>query len=393
MNKTVCLGITSGIAAYKAPLIARELIRRGFGVQSVMTPNATNFVTKYTMETLTHNPCHVLSFEDDRAYEIEHVSISNKCDIMLVCPATGNFIGKIANGIADDLLTTTVMAFKGKVILAPAMNTQMYNNPIVQDNLIKLRKFGYEIVEPGDGFLACGDHGVGRLAEINDICTMVEYVACYKKDLVGKNILISAGPTQEKIDPVRYITNKSSGKMGFAIAKAAKMRGANVTLVCGPNSLKSLYDVEQIDVITTDDMYKACKERFADSDILIKAGAPCDYRIDEPYENKIKKGDNPDMEITLVPNVDIVSKLAKEKKKEQKVVGFAAESQNLIDNAYSKLENKNLDMIVANNIISKETGFGSDINSVVFITQNEQQRYKGSKLEVAHRLLDLIETV
>lgn len=392
-NKTVGLMVTGGIAAYKAPVLARELVKRGFDVVSVLTENALNFVTKCTMETVTKNKCHIQSFDDNKRYDVEHISLVKQCDVLVIAPATANIIGKIVSGIADDLLSTTVMAFKGKVLIAPAMNENMYLNPIVQDNIDKLKQYGYTIIEPEKGFLACNDNGVGRMRSISDICDAAEYACFEKKDLEGRHVLVTAGPTREMIDPVRFISNRSSGKMGFEIARAAKQRGAKVTLVCGPNNLQAIYGVETIDVITTEDMFNACMDIFDKCDMVIKAAAPCDFCVAEKYDNKIKKsiqGEN--IQLSFGHNKDILMELGK-KKRHQKLVGFAAETQNLYEYAKVKFVQKNLDMIVANDVTKMGAGFNVDSNVVTFITGAGETGFQGTKLEVAHRMFDIINDV
>ncbi|MBQ9625323.1 MAG: bifunctional phosphopantothenoylcysteine decarboxylase/phosphopantothenate--cysteine ligase CoaBC [Clostridia bacterium] len=392
-KRTVGLLITGGIAAYKVPMLARELIKKDYNVISVLTENALNFVTKCTMETVTKNSCYVKSFDDNKVYDTEHISIVKACDVLLIAPATANCIGKIAGGIADDLLTTTVMAFKGSVLIAPAMNENMYLNPVVQENIAKLKGLGYIFIEPEKGFLACNDNGIGRMRDISQICDAVEFAAFEEKDLKGKRILVTAGPTREMIDPVRFISNRSSGKMGFAIAKAAKMRGADVTLVCGPNSLNSLFDVKTIDVVTTEDMFNACMAEFEDCDIVVKAAAPSDFCIVEKYDHKIKKsGAGDTLHLAFGHNKDILMELGK-KKTHQKLVGFAAETQNLKEYAQKKFVQKNLDMIVANDVSKMGAGFNYDTNAVTFITKEQETEFNGTKLEVAHKLFDLLKNV
>lgn len=392
-KKTVGLLVTGGIAAYKAPMLARELVKRGYEVVSVLTENALNFVTKCSMETVTKQPCHVKSFDDNKNYDVEHISLVKQCDVLLVAPATANVIGKIASGIADDLLTTTVMAFNKKVLIAPAMNENMYLNPIVQDNISKLKDYGYIFVAPEEGFLACNDSGVGRMRNLENICDAVDYASFEHKDLEGKRVLVTAGPTREMIDPVRFISNRSSGKMGFAIAKAAKMRGADVVLVCGPNNLDKLYDIKTIDVVTTEEMFDACMSEFDSCDIVVKAAAPCDFCISQKYDHKIKKsGQGDELQLVFGHNKDILMELGR-RKQHQKLVGFAAETQNLKEYAQTKFVQKNLDMIVANDVSKKDAGFNVDSNSVTFITKRSDCEFSGTKLEVAHRLFDELNNV
>lgn len=392
-KKTVGLMVTGGIAAYKAPMLARELIKKDYEVVSVLTENALNFVTKCTMETVTKNPCYIKSFDDNKSYDIEHIALVKRCDVLLIAPATANIIGKIASGIADDLLSTTVMAFKGKVLIAPAMNENMYLNPIVQNNINELKNYGYTIIEPEEGFLACNDSGIGRMREINEICDAVDYACCPTKDLAGKRILVTAGPTREMIDPVRFISNRSSGKMGFAIAKAAKMRGADVILVCGPNNLGNPYGVKTVNVVTTDDMFQVCMSEFDKCDLVIKAAAPSDFCIAEKYDHKIKKSGTGDkIQLVFGHNKDILLKLG-QRKTHQKLVGFAAETQNLKEYAQKKFVQKNLDMIVANDVSKMGAGFNVDTNAVTFITKQSETEFDGSKLEVAHKMFDILSDV
>lgn len=394
MNKiTVGLLVTGGIAAYKAPMLAREFIKKGYEVISVLTENSLNFVTKCSMETVTKNPCYIKSFDDNKNYDIEHISLAKRCDVLLVAPATANIIGKIAGGIADDLLSTTVMAFKGEVLIAPAMNENMYLNPIVQSNIEKLKQYGYTIIAPETGFLACNDNGVGRMRSLNEICDAVDYAACSMNDLSGKRVVVTAGPTREMIDPVRFISNRSSGKMGFAIAKAAKMRGADVILICGPNNLEKIYGVKTVDVVTTEDMFDACMAEFDSCDMVIKAAAPSDFCITQKYDHKIKKSSAEDtIELTFGHNKDILMELGK-KKRHQKLVGFAAETQNLKEYAQKKFVQKNLDMIVANDVSKMGAGFNADTNWVTFIKKDTEMEFNGTKLEVAHKLFDILNDV
>lgn len=392
-NKTVGLLITGGIAAYKAPMLARKLIENGYGVVSVLTENAQNFVTKCTMETVTKNPCHIYSFDENKTYDVEHISLVKQCDVLLVAPATANVIGKIACGIADDLLTTTIMAFAGKVIIAPAMNENMYVNPIVQSNIKKLSDFGYTIIEPDEGFLACNDKGVGRMRNINEICDCVDFAIWENKDLLNKRVLVTAGPTREMIDPVRFISNRSSGKMGFAIARAAKMRGAKVTLVTGPNDLQNIYGVKTVDVFTTKEMYEACMAEYDSCDIVVKAAAPSDFYVVDKYDHKIKKTSKGDtVNLVFGKNMDILMELGK-KKAHQKLIGFAAETQNLYEYAKKKLVEKNLDMVVANDVTKMGAGFNVDSNVVSIITKDGISEFDGTKLEVAHELFDKLNDV
>ena len=389
-KKSVVLGVTGGIAVYKALDIASMLRKQDVEVNVIMTKHATEFVNPITFQSISQNIVTVDMFEEPKAWEIQHISLAKKADVILVAPATANIIGKVANGIADDMLSTTIMATKAKVIFAPAMNTNMYNNPIVQANIEKLKSYGYEFIEPASGRLACGDEGRGKL-ETPDV--IVDKVMCElydNKDLIGKTVVVTAGPTKANIDPVRFISNNSSGKMGYEIAKEARDRGAEVILVSGPTSIKKPYGIKSIDVVTNEEMYNAVLENFDKADIVIKAAAVADYKAKEYSMQKIKKGDG-DLQILMTRDRDILKSLG-EKKKSQILVGFAAESENLINNAQSKLKRKNLDYIVANDISSKEIGFASDDNRVIIFSKNDEEFVleKMSKREVAKNIFDII---
>lgn len=389
-NKTVVLGVTGSIAAYKIANLASALKKLNANVHVIMTKNATNFINPITFETLTGNKCLVDTFDRNFEFSVEHVSLAKAADIFMIAPATANVIGKIAGGIADDMLTTTVMATKAPVYISPAMNTGMYTNPIVQDNLKKLASYGYKVIDPATGYLACGDTGAGKMPEPEELMQYILHEISHEKDLAGKKVLVTAGPTQEAIDPVRYITNHSSGKMGYSIAKAAAARGAQVTLVSGQVALKEPLFVETIKIISAADMAREVKSRAADMDIIIKAAAVADYRPSVIADQKIKKKDD-DMSVALERTEDILAGLGKNKRENQFLCGFAMETENLIENAQSKLERKNVDMIVANSIRTEGAGFAGDTNVVTLITKegNEQLEIM-SKDAVADAILDKI---
>ncbi len=392
-KKCVCIGVSGGIAAYKALDVVSALRKKDIDVRVIMTESATKFVTPLPFQSLSQNMVVTDMFAEPKAYEIQHISLAKRADVFLVAPATANIIGKVANGIADDMLSTTIMATRAKVIFAPAMNTKMYENPIVQENINKLKKLGYEFIEPASGVLACGDDGKGKLADVNTIIDSVVN-ALEKldtpKDLLGKNVLISAGPTQSNIDPVRFITNRSTGKMGYFIAEEAKARGANVILVSGPTNLIPPQGVKIINVTTNEEMKNAILDNYNNSDIVIKSAAVADYKIKEYSKEKIKKGDN-DLVLTFVRDNDIL-KILGEKKEHQILVGFAAESNNVVENAKKKLINKNLDFIVANDITSSDTGFASDDNKVIILSKDGEEKHldKMSKRKVASEIFETI---
>ena len=392
MNKQKCvvLGVTGGIAVYKALDIASAFRKKDIEVRVIMTESATKFVAPLTFQSISQNMVVTDMFAEPKAWEIQHISLAQKADCLLVAPATANIIGKVANGIADDMLSTTIMACKSKVIFAPAMNTNMYENPIVQGNIEKLKSLGYEFIEPDSGRLACGDIGKGKFPKPEVIVERVLTELHDKKDLTNKKVVISAGPTRSDLDPVRFVSNRSTGKMGYEIAKEARDRGAEVVLVSGPVSLEEPQGIKTIKVSTNAEMYEKVKENYDDADIVIMSAAVADYKAKEVCKQKIKKGDG-NLIIELVRDRDILMTLGSEKKK-QILVGFAAESENLISNAKGKLERKNLDYIVANDITCSDTGFGSDDNRVTIISRdcNEVVLNKMSKREVAENLFDII---
>jgi phosphopantothenoylcysteine decarboxylase / phosphopantothenate---cysteine ligase len=391
-KKTVVVGVSGGIAAYKALDVISTLKKRDFDVHVIMTKSATEFVNPLSFQSISQNMVITDMFAEPKAWEIQHISLAKKADLVLVVPATANIIGKIANGISDDMLSTTIMAAAAPVVFAPAMNTNMYKNPIVQDNINKLKRFGYSFISPASGRLACGDVGEGKLA---DTATIVETVCSMlydKKDMVGKKVLVTAGPTVSPIDPVRFLTNKSTGKMGYAIAEEARDRGAEVTLVSGHTNLAVPIGVNFIRVGTNQEMYDAVVGKFEHQDIVIKSAAVGDYKVKEYSSSKIKKKED-ELNLSFVKDNDILRKLG-ELKKQQILVGFAAETDDLIKNAEEKLLKKNLDYIVANDVAPQDTGFASDENKVFIISKEGKtvQLEKMPKRMVARELLDLINT-
>ncbi|MBP5363701.1 MAG: bifunctional phosphopantothenoylcysteine decarboxylase/phosphopantothenate--cysteine ligase CoaBC [Ruminococcus sp.] len=392
-GKTVLLGVSSSIAAYKICNLARMLTKLGADVHVAMTENTQNFVHPLTFETLTQHKCLIDTFDRNFEYSVEHVSIAKKADVVMIAPATANVIGKIANGIADDMLTTTVMACTCKKIIAPAMNHNMFHNPIVQDNLKKLRGYGYEIIEPVKGMLANRDIGDGKLPDEE---TLLEYIireAAFEKDLEGKKILVTAGATRESIDPVRFITNHSSGKMGFAVARAAMLRGADVTVVAAHTDVEPPMFVNVVKVQSAEDMFNAVKEHLDESDIIIKAAAVADYTPVTVADNKIKKSDD-DMVIELKRTTDILKYIGEHKRDGQIVCGFSMETENVIENSRKKLTKKNCDMICANSIKKAGAGFGTDTNIITMITSDGDDELElMSKFDAANVILDKIKTL
>lgn len=389
-GKTVVLGVTGSIAAYKMANVASMLVKRGCEVHVVMTKNATHFINPIAFESLTNTKCLVETFDRNFQFHVAHVSLTDKADLMLVAPASANVIGKIAGGIADDMLTTTVMACQKPVLIAPAMNTKMYENPILQDNLEKLRGYGYEIIEPASGHLACGTSGAGKMPSEEVLVAHIERRISMEKDLEGKKVLVTAGPTIEAIDPVRYISNHSSGKMGYEIAKAAMLRGADVTLVSGQTSLTPPMFVDTIPVRSAADMYEAVMEKKDEQDIIIKAAAVADYTPSYVSQEKVKKKDG-EMSIELTRTKDILKTLGEQRRDDQFLCGFSMETQNMLENSRAKLKKKQIDMIAANNLKEKGAGFQTDTNIVTFITENEEVPLPMmTKEEVANALLDFI---
>ena len=397
MKKRVLIGVSGGIAVYKALDIISALRKCDVEVKVIMTKSACEFVTPLSFQSLSQNMVVTDMFSEPKAWEIQHISLAQWADVILLAPATANIIGKLSNGIADDMLSTTVMASKANVIIAPAMNTQMYENKIVQNNILKLKEYGYKFIEPASGRLACGDIGRGKLAAVNDIVSEViselkslNIEENKEKDLINKKILITAGPTIAPIDPVRYITNKSTGKMGYAIAEEAKSRGAEVILISGPTNLEIPTGIEFIRVKTNSEMKEAVEKHYKDSDIVVKSAAVSDFKMKEYSKEKIKKVTD-ELNISLIKDNDILKALG-ENKENQILVGFAAESNNVIENARKKLSSKNLDYIVANDITSKNTGFASNENKVTILSKDgtEVSLDKMTKRSVAKNIFDVI---
>ena len=390
-GKTVVLGITGSIAAYKMANVASMLVKKGCNVNVIMTKNATNFINPITFEELTKNKCLVDTFDRNFQYSVAHISLATRADVFMVAPASANVIGKIANGIADDMLTTTIMAAKCPKIISPAMNTNMFENPIVQDNLKRLEGYGYTVIQPESGRLAEGMSGKGRLPKEQTLVDFIERALADKQDLKGKKVLVTAGPTQEAIDPVRYITNHSSGKMGYAVAKAAMLRGAEVTLVSGQVNIDPVPFVKTISVVSAKDMYNAVIKEFENTDIVIKSAAVADFRPACVADNKIKKGDGENMSIELERTDDILRYLGEHKRNSQFICGFSMETENMIENSRKKLEKKNLDMIVCNNLKEQGAGFQTDTNQVTIIDRHSTEELElMSKAEVATKILDEI---
>ncbi len=390
-DKTIVLGVTGGIAVYKAADIVSRLKKLNANVEVIMTEGATEFVSPLTFQTLSNNVVHRKMFNEITSYDVEHISLAQKAALILIAPATANTIGKIASGIADNLLTTVVMASTSKVVFAPAMNTKMYQNPIVQANMEKLKKLGYEFIKPAKGLLACGDYGEGKMAEPVDI---VEYVisSFIDKDLKGKKIVVTAGPTIEPLDPVRYMTNHSSGKMGYCIAKEAADRGAEVVLISGPTYLEPPKGVKHVRVNTTEDMFEEVGKYFDTCDVLVKSAAPADYRPETVSNTKIKKNkDTDELNIKYVKNPDIAAHYGK-MKNNQIMVGFAAETENLLQYASKKLKEKNFDFIVANDVSKEGAGFNVDTNIISIIdNKGETTNYPiMDKAQVARIILDKV---
>lgn len=389
-KKCVVVGVSGGVAVYKALDVISRLRKKDVEVHVIMTKSATEFVTPLSFQSLSQNMVITDMFAEPKAWEIQHISLAKKADLMLIVPATANIIGKVANGIADDMLSTTIMATKAPVVFCPAMNTNMYENPIVQRNISLLKELGYEFIEPASGRLACGDEGKGKLQDTEIIAEETLRRLHSTKDLLGKKVVVTAGPTMVPIDPVRILTNRSSGKMGYSIAEEARDRGAEVVLISGPTSLRKPNGIKVIDIKTNEDMFNAIKNEFEDADIVIKSAAVADYKAKNYSNEKIKKtGD--DLNLIFERDRDILKTLG-DMKENQILVGFAAESSNLKENAKGKLERKNLDYIVANDISKSETGFASDENKVTIISKSgeEVSLEKMSKREVAKNIFDII---
>lgn len=392
-GKTIVLGVTGGIAAYKSANLASMLVKLHADVHVIMTQNATHFITPMTFETLTNNKCIVDTFDRNFSFDVKHVSLAKRGDLFVVAPCTANVIGKLAHGICDDMLTTTMLATKAPKLIAPAMNTGMWENPILQDNLTKLQGYGYHIIEPIIGRLACGDTGTGKM---NSEEVIIEHILTFMakdKDLKGRKVLITAGPTQESIDPVRYITNHSSGKMGYAIAKMAHLRGADVTLVSGPVSIKPFTGIELVPVKSANDMFQAVTSRSSETDIIIMCSAVADYTPVSYSEQKVKKHDG-ELTIELTRTKDILGYLGEHKHDGQILVGFSMETENLIENSRAKLTKKNVNLICANSISDGNTGFAVDTNKVTLISNDEIKELPlCSKEETADKILDYIATI
>lgn len=371
-KKTVVLGVTGGIAAYKTASLASMLVKNGYDVQVLMTQNATNFINPIVFETLTKHKCLIDTFDRNFEFSVEHVALAKLADVVMIAPATANVIGKLAHGIADDMLTTTVMACRTcPKIIAPAMNTEMYFNPVVQDNLKILEGYGYEVIRPAEGYLACGDVGAGKMPEPETLFAYIFKAIACEKDMVGKKVLVTAGPTREAIDPVRFITNHSSGKMGYAIARVCAARGAEVTLVSGPTSLPEPVAVKTVHVTTAREMFQAVAELAPEADIICKAAAVADYRPKHVSQEKVKKSDG-NLALEMEKTQDILKYLGEHRSPGQFLCGFSMETENLTGNSRAKLEKKNLDMIVANSLKTEGAGFQGDTNQVTLITRNEE---------------------
>ncbi|NLC96296.1 MAG: bifunctional phosphopantothenoylcysteine decarboxylase/phosphopantothenate--cysteine ligase CoaBC [Erysipelotrichaceae bacterium] len=384
MSKTIIVGVTGGIAVFKSAQLVSNLKKKGYEIHVIMSENATKFVAPLTFETLSNNKVSLDTFDRNFNFDVEHISLAKKADLFLVVPATANVIAKLANGIADDMLTTTILASTCQKIVCPAMNTNMLLNNITQDNLNKLRNYGFNIVESGEGLLACGDVGSGRLADLDVIEDEIE-MAFTEKTLLNKKVLISAGPTIESIDPVRYITNHSSGKMGYSLAIAARNLGADVTLVSGKTSLKKPYKVNVIDAYSASDMYDIITDISSEYDIIIMAAAIADYKPNSVSDSKIKKKEN--MVLELERTKDILETIGKNKKPTQKIIGFAMETENLIENARLKLERKNCDYVIANNLNDVGAGFNTDTNKITIVSKYEEKNISlMSKLDVAYAI-------
>ena len=389
-GKTVVLGVTGSIAAYKMANVASMLVKLHADVHVIMTENACQFITPVTFETLTGNKCMVDTFDRNFQFHVAHISIAKKADVLLVAPASANVIGKLANGIADDMLTTTAMACTCQKIVAPAMNTNMYHNPILQDNLKKLEGYGFTVIAPEKGLLACRDIGDGKMPSEDVLVGHILREIAHEKDLAGMKVIVTAGPTQESVDPVRYITNHSTGKMGYELAKAAMLRGAEVTLVSGVTNLEPPMFVDYVQVKSAGDMFEAMKSRFLDNDIIIMAAAVADYKPKSYSDEKTKKKDG-EMSIELDRTQDILKYLGEHRREGQFYCGFSMETQNMLENSRVKLDKKNIDMVVANNLKIAGSGFGTDTNVVTMISKEEEiQLELLSKAEVAHKILDEI---
>lgn len=390
-KKTVVLGVSAGIACYKAAALASKLAQRGYDVEVVMTQNATEFIGPHTFESLTHNRAMVDTFDRNFQSHVEHVALADKADLLIVAPATADIIAKAAHGIADDMLSTTILACDCPKLIAPAMNTRMYENPVTQDNLETLRRYGWQVLEPASGHLACGAVGKGKMPEPEDLLEAVDHAVSHEKDLAGVKLLVTAGPTREAVDPVRFLTNHSTGKMGYAIAKAAAARGAFVTLVSGPTELKKPAFVDCVDVAAAREMFEAVTARAGEQDVIIKAAAVADYRPVNAAERKIKKGPEQGLTLELERTDDILLWLGEHKQPGQLLCGFSMETEDLVENSRRKLLKKNLDLVAANSLRQEGAGFRVSTNVLTLITREEEEPLPLlSKEEAAHRLLDKI---
>jgi len=389
-KKTVVLGVTGGIACYKAAALASKLAQRGYDVEVVLTQNATEFIGPHTFESLTHNRAMVDTFDRNFQSHVEHVALADKADLLIIAPATANIIAKAAHGIADDMLSTTILACDCPKLVAPAMNTRMYMNPVTQDNLNTLRRYGWEVIKPASGHLACGAVGMGKMPEPEDLLEAVDHAVRYRKDLQGLKVLVTAGPTREALDPVRFLTNHSTGKMGYAVARAAAARGAEVTLVSGPVELKPPAYVDTVRVVSALEMFGAVKARAAEQDIIIKTAAVADYRPAEARAEKMKKGDGT-LALPLERTDDILGWLGQNRRPGQFLCGFSMETENLVENSRQKLLKKGIDMICANSLRQEGAGFGGETNVLTLITRSgEEPLPKMSKEDAAHRVLDAV---
>lgn len=390
-GKTVVLGVTGSIAAFKAASLASMLVKQGAEVHVIMTQNAMNFIHPITFESLTGTKCLTDTFDRNFEFQVEHVSLAKKADLLIVAPASADVIGKMANGIADDMLTTTALACTAcPILVAPAMNTRMFENPIVQDNMRKLESYGMKVIQPAVGYLACGDTGAGKMPEPSFLLECILHEIAMEKDMKGRKILVTAGPTREAMDPVRYLSNHSTGKMGYAVAKVAAMRGAEVTLVSGPVELETPIGVKRVDVTTAREMFEAVRDLAPEQDIIVKAAAVADYRPMDVSKEKVKKS-NSALAILLERTDDILKFLGENKKEGQFLCGFSMETEHMVENSRSKLERKHLDMIVANNLKTEGAGFGTDTNVVTILTENEQVELPlMTKEEAAAGILDQI---
>ena len=389
-GKTVILGVSGSIAAYKIANLSSMLVKQHANVHVIMTKNTTNFINPITFETLTNNKCIVDTFDRNYEFNVEHVSLASKADCMMIAPASADIIAKLKCGIADDMLTTTALAMEGAMLVAPAMNTHMYEKKVTQDNIAALKEYGYEVIEPTEGHLACGDVGKGKMPEPEVLLEYIYKAILREKDMTGKKVLVTAGPTREAFDPVRFISNHSTGKMGYALAREAAARGAEVVLISGPVNIERIPYVQTVDIISAKDMYEACVKFFPEVDILIKAAAVADYRPKAISGEKIKKSES-NTSVELERTDDIIAHLGKTKRDNQFICGFSMETENMIENSRTKLNKKNIDMIVANNLKTKGAGFGTDTNVVTLITKSSQKELEiMSKADVAHEILNEI---